>query len=899
MVLRLTLPKPEEVFASLRQRMDYVRAVRERVGQEKERIKAVHRSGAGGRDVTRRITGFADEVVKEIFSLTLLHHGYGLDSSDMPLALVAIGGYGRAELCPHSDVDVLFLVESSPKKLKAIINDILALLWDSGFRVGHSARTISVCLREAKKDLSARTAMMEGRYLAGNLKLFSDFELTFLKQTIEKTSDAFIREKIEGRDRRHKRYEDLVTLMEPNVKEGVGGLRDYHLAHWATQARFGFSTLEECHSGDLIDSELYEPTREAFDFLLKVRNELHYLSDSKDDVLSVEVQRQVAENLGYQDAGPRLAVERFMQDYYKQASQLKQYSDAIISLCQPARKGITKVIEKVISKTLDERFVAVKGELCLSEGALEGKELTAEVILDAFGLCQEHNLTLHESLRSMIRSSLEEIDELSRRRPSVAKAFYELMKCDGASHILRQMHEVGFLGALIPEFGRLSFLPQYDVFHRYTADEHTLKALQYVEELRETTAPSLQELSAIYRGLKNPAVIKMGMLLHDIGKSGGAAGHVERGLEIARVVLDRWPMGGRAEKQILLLAANHLIMNRTAQRRDMHDEKTVKKFCDVVGSVENLKLLYLLTYADIKAVGPEVWTEWKGALLLELYQRARDYMTREPEERLSGRALMDHLREQVTSELAGDEVSADAIEAYFQAMPYKYIASTAPDRIARHIRLGEKMAAQGGLALEHWHNHQFEYTEVLVCTTGRTGIFSEMAGTLTSKNLNILGAQIFTRLDNIAIDTLQVERLEGGCVTDEKIWAEVERNLQAVVSGEATAEEFLAKRTRYVTEKRVVGPPVRAEVTINNRISDTHTVIEMKAHDRLGLLYLVTHTMVDFNLDIYLAKISTEGNRAVNVFYVTDLAGEKIFDEELIGRIREALEDILEKGWIR
>lgn len=899
MELRLTLPKPEEVFASLRQRMDYVHVVRERVEKEKERIKAIHRSGAGGREVTRLITGFADEVVKEVFGLTVLHYGYDLEVAEMPLALVAIGGYGRAELCPYSDVDLLFLVETSPRKLKGVINEILALLWDSGFKVGHSTRTISVCLREAKKDLSARTAMMEGRYLAGNLKLFSDFELTFLKQSIEKTADAFIREKIEGRDRRYNRYENLVTLMEPNVKEGVGGIRDYHLAHWATQVRFGFSTLAECHSGDLIAPELYEPTREAFDFLLKIRNELHYLAGSKDDVLSVEVQRRVAENLGYQDAGPRLAVERFMKDYYQQASQLKQYSEAIISLCQPARKGLTKVIEKVISKTLDEGFVAVKGELCLSEGALEAKELTPEVILGAFSLCQEHNLLLHESLRSMIRNSLEDIDEEGRSKRSVAKAFYELLKSDGASRVLRQMHEVGFLGALIPEFGQLAFLPQYDVFHRYTADEHTLKALEYVEELREATAPSLHELSTIYRGLKNPAVIKMGMLLHDIGKSGGAAGHVERGLDIARRVLDRWPMGERSVKQILLLASNHLVMNRTAQRRDMHDEKTVKSFCDVVGSVDNLELLYLLTYADIKAVGPEVWTEWKGALLMELYQRARDYMTREPEERLSGDALMEHLRELVTKELAGDDVSADAIEAYFQAMPYKYIASTAPDRIARHVRLGERLVAQGGLALEHWHNHQFEYTEVLVCTTGRTGIFSEMAGTLTSKNLNILGAQIYTRLDNIAIDTLQVERLEGGCVTDERIWAEVEKNLRAIVSGEATAEDFLARRTRYVTEKRAVGPPVKAEVAVKNRISDTHTVIEMKAHDRLGLLYLVTHTMLDLNLDIYLAKISTEGNRAVNVFYVTDLEGEKIFDEELIGRIRGALEEVLEKGWVR
>jgi [protein-PII] uridylyltransferase len=479
----------------------------------------------------------------------------------------------------------------------------------------------------------------------------------------------------------------------------------------------------------------------------------------------------------------------------------------------------------------------------------------------------------------------------------VWKSFYEILDRDGAARALRFMHEVGFLGALIPEFGQLAFLPQYDVFHRYTADEHTLKAVQYVEELSETDVPSMQELRRIYLGLKSPAVIKMALILHDIGKSGGAAGHVERGLEIGRTVLDRWPLGEKASKQILLLAANHLIMNRTAQRRDMHDEKIVREFCDAMGSVENLKLMYLLTYADLRAVGPEVWTEWKGALLLELYQRAKDYMTREPEERLTGRALVDHLREVVTRELVSD-VTIEAIEAYFQAMPYKYIASTSAERIVQHIRLGEKMVTQEGLALEHWHNQQFGYTEVQVCTTGRTGIFSEIAGTLTSKNLNILGAQIYTRTDNIAIDTLQVERLEGGCVTDEEIWRDVEKNLRAIVRGTETVEALLERRTRYVTEKRYVGPPVKAEVAINNRISDTHTVIEMKAHDRLGLLYLVTHTMMDFHLDIYLAKISTEGNRAVNVFYVTDLEGEQIFDEDLISHIRNSLLTVLEEGEI-
>ena len=897
MELPITQLNPENVFATPRQRMEYVETVRERVHREKERVKALHRSGASGTEVTGLLTLFADQVVTEIFSLAVRHHGYSPDGIDLPLALVATGGYGRGELCPYSDVDILFLRRPSSVSLEDIVNEILTLLWDSRFQVGHSVRTIPECISLGRKDLSARTAMLEGRYLAGSHALYGDFQQAFRKQVIEKAVDAFIRQRIEGRDRRYKRHENLVTLLEPNVKEGVGGLRDYHLALWLATARFGFSTLDDCYGAGLIDAEAYKVTREAYNFLLKVRNELHYLQEAREDVLAVELQRRVADHLGFEDQGPRLAVERLMQDYYHQASRIKQFSELLLSRCQPPKKGLTKVWERVKSKDLGDGFVSREGELHMNHVAAMQIEDRPIHMLRAFELCQKNNLLPHESLRGLIRRHLGLIDDRFRRDTEVRSIFYGLLDNDGAERVLRSMHEVGLLGVILPEYGDLTFLPQYDVFHRYTADEHTLQAVRNLEELKDATSSSLQELRAIYRGLERPSVLKMALLLHDIGKSEGAAGHIERGVEIAREVLDRWPMGEKAAQQVIFLVANHLLMNRTAQRRDMHEERLVKDFCDSVGSLENLKLLYLLTYADISAVAPEAWTAWKGALLWDLYHRAKDYLTHEPEERLTGEALLERLRELVARELAYD-VSPEAIEAYFQAMPYKYVASTPPDRIVLHIQLAEKMIAQEGLAMEHWHNQQFGYSEVLVCTTGRTGILSEIAGALTSKNINILGAQVFTRQDNIAIDTLQVNRLEGGCVTDESVWQALEGNLRDMIAGKETVEALLSRRTQYVTDKRFVGRPVGARVEINNRISDTHTVIEMKARDRLGLLYLVTREMVKLNLDIYLAKISTEASRAINVFYVTDLDEEKIFDDTRIAHIRETLLGVLEKGEI-
>ncbi len=898
MELPITKLKPEEIFASPSQRMEYVQTVREQLRSEKERIKTLHRAGASGREVTRWLTRFADETVTEMFSLAVRHHGLSLDGLDFPLALVATGGYGRGELCPYSDVDILVLCRTSPAPFTGIVNEVLTLLWDARFQVGHSVRTIPECISLAKKDLSTRTAMLEGRALAGSLALFEEFQGAVRKQVIEKAVDTFIRQKIKERDRRHKHYEYLVTLLEPNVKEGVGGLRDYHIAQWAATARYGFSTLEDCYGAGLIDPEAYGIIREAYDFILRVRNELHYLDDAKQDVLAVELQRRVAEHLGYEDRGPRLAVELFMQDYYHQASRVHQFSDLLLSRCQPPTRGLSKVLDRVKSKDLGDGFVARKGELHLSQaGAMQLADRPI-LMLRAFELCQEHHLAPHASLRGEIRDHLGLINEEVRRAPEARTCFYGVLEREGTERTLRLMHEVGLLAALVPEFGELTYLPQYDVFHRYTADEHTLQGIGHVEALREATASSLRELRSVYRNLDNPVVVKMGLLLHDIGKSEGAAGHIERGVTIAQAILERWPIGEVANQQIIFLVANHLLMNRTAQRWDMRDEKIIEDFCEALGSIENLDLLYLLTYADLHAVGPEVWNEWKGSLLSELYQRAKDYMTREPEEQLTGEALIEHLRDVVVRDPAFN-VQPEAVEAYFGAMPYKYIASTSPERILQHIRLGEKMVAQGGLAVEHHHNEQFAYSEALVCTTGRTGILCEIAGTLTSKNINILGAQVYTRKDNIAIDTLQVNRLEGGCVTDESVWQAVEENLRDVIAGKVTVEALLARRKRYVTDKRFMGPPVEANVDVNNRISDTHTVIEMKGRDRLGLLYLVTRAMVNLQLDIYLAKISTEANRAINVFYVTDLDGEKIFDSDRVAHIRETLVDVISAGEVQ
>jgi len=857
--------------------LEYIRFLRDYIQQEKEKIKEYHRQGAGGKEVAGCYSLLVDKVIEKSYLLILP----AAATDTINLSLVAIGGYGRSELSPYSDVDLLFLYD---KKIypaeRDFIEKTVCFLWDVRLQVAHSCRSIYDCVYMARSDLTIKTALLEARYLLGCKRLFSHFMQTLKREVIEKGVRDFIRQKIEEQNYRYSQYEGTANLLEPNVKESPGGLRDYHTAYWLLRVKYPDDIVEGLIRDGGIDPAERDLVDQAYDFILRVRNELHLTSQKKTDVLALQIQDKIAHYLGYSPTGHFTRAENFMRDYYTHANVIKKFSSTIINLFKEER-GLRKVATYLNRKEWGTGLYSRNKDLRLKKGMEKIFQEKPIMLMEVFLQAAKGELSLSEELKQLIKAHLYLIDDHYRRDREVAKKFFGILREKRSAPVLRQMHELGVLGRYIPEFGAITCLIQHDLYHKYTIDEHCLRGVEALEELRETTVPELSNLSQLYQSLPHPEIVKLALLLHDLGKSQGP-NHAHVGAVMAKNILQTLHLPEIVKEKVSFLVEHHILMSEIAQKRDLQDRNTIKQFAEIVGDIDNLDRLYLLTYADLKAVGPGIWTIWKGALLWELYYKTRDYLSR-GEEVVSGEELLHRLREELQQELI-DEIEPEEIDQHLERMPYKYFLSMPLEKIATHIRLiNTLLQKQEELVLNYHIDNQIGFTEIMVCTHDRPGIFSQIAGVLAAKNINILGAQIYTGKDGIAIDTLQVASLE------EDLWEGIKSDLSAILRGEEDIEELVNKRKSILApliEKKITLPTT---VKLDNRISDTHTVIEVSTQDRLGLLFDITNTLYKLGIDIYLAKISTEYQKAIDVFYVTNMEGEKIVAEEDLSRIKEAL----------
>lgn len=869
-----------------RDRAEYLRLLREFVSDAGEAILAMHRNGGGGREVVGARALLVDSLVRLLFDLFREKYSQR-GEGDTQCSLVALGGYGRGELSPCSDVDILFLYPREVSDfLNYMVEKILYLLWDLGFQVGHSCRSISDCIRMATSDISSLTAMMESRLVAGDSAIFEGFSKALERQVIQKMRRSYIQEKIRERDKRYSHYGGSINLLEPNVKESPGGLRDVHMALWASCAALGTGTLEGLRSMGAIDGITYAQTAEALDFIYRVRNELHFCQSRRNDVLSLEVQKTVAENLGFHGTDKLLPVEEFMRTYYRHAAAINHFSRNVMELCNPQDGGVKSFLSKVMKRELGEELYCSDGKIYLKDDDPSHLGRDPLLILKVFEYCTLYPLKISPTLEDIISSNLHLVDDRFRKGRDARNVFLRILSSERSYKVLRKMHEMGVLGAYIPEFDELTYLTRYDLYHYYTVDEHLLKALENCEELANTGEKELRELSLLYGNLPDKLILKLAVLFHDLGKS-EKSGHVQASVEKTRKILRRWRMNQELMDKVADLIANHLEMNLLAQRRDMHDEKLVKQAAEMAGTAENLKFLYLLTYADISAVGPKVWTAWKGALLWELYHRTLNYINQDEMYMLSGEEYIQRVKEEVLEELVG-ELDETAIDDYFKAMPYKYFLSTSVEKIIRHLRIANRLGHE--TVLMDWeHNFDIGYTELLVSTRNKPGIFSKIAGALASRNINIIGAQIYTTNDGVAIDTLQVEGVDKSPVLDEDKWERVKADLTRLLRDEMSVDDIPLPKERFI-KRKASKEDIPTQVRVDNLISDTHTVIEVTSRDYLGHLFQSTRVLFKLGVDIYVAKVATEADKAIEVFYVTDFNGEKIQDDGRISAIKEGLQ---------
>ena len=875
---------------------------------ETERMRIRHRFGLPGGDIVAGISYLVDLVVCHAGQIAAARIGSDFDLARGGCAVIALGGYGRQELAPFSDIDLLFLQTGKySKAIKLFTEQVLYLLWDSGFSVGHSLRSLGECESMAKNDLHSFTALSEARLVTGSQPLFQQFtkQLDHAVYKNHKSVESFLKEMHQELGARHLKFGGSACVQEPNIKEGVGGLRDVHTVFWLGRASYGQRGLDDLCAANNISGTEYVAMRRGYDFLMRVRNEAHFAAGRKADLLTLDFQPSIAKSLRYRLKGGLLASEVFMRDYYRNAHDLHRACASFFARAFAALPQKGRVTLSVARKSQPRRYEVQQGKLSLSQidvnsvktlkkttGVNLSEELREAIrlylsgdhnpfrshplaLLECFSVAQTEQFDLSEDLRQAIQSSLALVNKPFRNRPEVGNAFLEMLDRRGrVAAVLRLMHDTGFLGRLMPEFGRITFLVQHDLYHKYTIDEHTIKAIEALDLIATGRDSRLARYSKVFGEIGNAAPLYLALLLHDIGKGTGG-GHVAKGTEIAENVCQRFRLTEIDKETVLFLVKEHLLMSNLSQRRDISEPGLVSEFARVVGSAERLNLLLLLTFADTFAVAPGIWTEWKDALLWELYSRARLHLVgSEPVGWDDNRASF--LKQRVIEELHPDILPTD-IERHLAMPPERYLRSADASKIAREIRLIEQLDSATAILMD-WQTAGKHCSELTICAHDRVGLFAAIAGALTAQGVNILSADLYTREDGIVIDTFKLcDAVNHQSIAENKqplIEDKLRASIEAKYDVAAAIEKWRQQSPRRLRRHnpREKSPAVE----FDSESSMTGTIIEVRANDEVGLAYKLANALSALGLNITFAKIATEKSQALDVFYVTDADGNKL-----------------------
>ncbi|MFQ5667455.1 MAG: [protein-PII] uridylyltransferase [Candidatus Binatia bacterium] len=866
---------------------------REYLQQVKAELFERHRRGASGHEIVRRYTAAMDYLVQTLFDAASTAYAERFSQLGQRAAVVAQGGYGRGELNPCSDIDLLFLYRyKRGPYIEYVSERVLYTLWDTRVTVGNAMRNVRECVRLAAQDLKVKTALLDARFLCGDAALYREFAVAMERDVLKRGTERFFKEKLAENQQRHQRYGDSVYILEPQLKEGEGGLRDLHTAMWMAKVKFKTNSIAELVQKGVITEREWQELEAARDFLWRVRNALHFLSGQHQDQLTFEYQERIAADLGLHDSATVKGVEHFMRAYYLNAATINRFADEIIERCLERRRpyfGIGRV------KVREIRPGVIVSYGVLSASGREQLRHDPSNLIRIFVDAQRHGVAISNSTKRLVRANRDLIDDGWRSHPLMVAALFDVLR--GKRHVyetLLEMHRAGVLGAFLPEFGALLCMVLHDLYHTYTVDEHSLRGIHELEQLRagtyKTTAPMLTQ---VMREVDRVEILFLAMLLHDIGKGHGS-GHSERGARMVEDIARRLRLDADDAQQLRFLVAAHLHMSHLAQRRDIHDQRLIVDFAKRVGTLDNLKKLYLLTFADMRAVGPKVWNSWHDMLLSELYLRTLDVFEREAfvEEDHAERVNRVKRRIAVTAGATCDPV---ALEAFLQAMPDRYFLGTAEESIVHHAHLLADWQAQAPI-VEVNHYPEREFSELTVVTRDCPGLFAMITGVLLAHGMNVLGASINTSRTGIALDILRISHGDQAeAVQRPERWARIQASLDRVLKKELDVEQLVAASRRPSVLQRRFVPRVGTDVEVDNEVSTHFTVLDVYTQDRVGLLFAIAHTLFHLGLSIHLAKITTNIDQVLDVFYVTDAEGKKILDPARLARIRAALCDRLKE----
>ncbi len=858
----------------------------------REELARRHFAGAGGMEIVREYTGCIDRMVRALYRYADHHHSRRFSRLNQRLVVIARGGYGRGELNPQSDIDLLFLHDYKPGPYAEVMTEIiLHALWDAGLTVGQAVRNVRECVRAANGDLKEETAILDIRYLAGDEKLWAVLDKALIDEVLNRNQQSFFKAKLEESRDRHRRYGDSIYLLEPQIKEGEGGLRDLHTALWLAKVKYKVRSLPELVQKAIISEPELEEVARAEDFLYRVRNSLHLLSRRHQDQLTFEYQEQIAPLLGFTPDDSESASSALMRFYYAQAAAIHRFSEGLI-----ARVTEDPAAGRFMRRTggrLIRPGVLIQGHLL----AIAEKEFFTRApinLITIFADCQAHGVELSGSAYQQVRDSLGQVDDAFRCDPRTGMALMGILSGrQRVAETLEAMHRAGVLGAVIPEFGNLYARVLHDLYHIYTVDRHSLAAVRELERLRAGDfKDSNALLTEVAREVGSLPLIFLALVLHDIGKGHGHDHH-ERGALLTAEVSRRLGLDGEETDLVVFLVRNHLMMSQVAQKGDVDDVHTVEEFARTVGSIDRLKALYLMTFADMRAVAPHVYNNWRDMLLSELYMRTLKILEQGDREAVDPARRLALVKAAVRGRLSPLGAAPEDLAAFLDLMPDRYFLTVPEEDIPIHFEL---MRARGEqpLVCRHRHFPELEFSEFIVASRDQPGLFSKIAGVLTANNLNILSARITTRADGGALDVFRVSHGAGGMAMEEERWLRVERDLEAVLAGQRDLEAMVAEAQRSRVAGRRFVRRVATEITVDNRSSEQYTVVDVFTQDRVGLLFAITHTLFKLGMVIHLARISTNADQALDVFYISDSSGGKIVEIEPMRRLRAALVERLD-----
>lgn len=798
------------------------------------------------------------------------------------MALIATGGYGRAEIAPQSDLDVMFLLHhKAGADFNLAVEWMLYMLWDMGLKVGHATRTVAETVELSKTDVTICTSLLEARWISGDNDLFKAFEARFENDVIKGSEAEFVSAKMKERDDRHDRMGDSRYVLEPNIKDGKGGLRDLQTLFWIAQYLYRAKSVADLVAKGVLDKTDASRFAKAQRFLWGVRCHLHYLSGRPDETLSFDVQNDLADRMGYADRPGATGVERFMRHYFLVARDVGDLTRVICAVLehQHAKKSRFTLPSFNFRKNRIPGFQVDGGRLTV-ESADVFKEDPVN-LLRLFSEAERYDLDIHPEALRLVQKNLKLIKRSVQKDPEANALFIGMLTAEnGPKLTLNRLSESGVMGRFVPDFARVVAQMQYDMYHVYTVDEHTIRAIDILSKIERGLLADDHPISTkVIKDIQSRRVLYVAVLLHDIAKGRGGD-HAVLGAEVAKALCPRFGLNNEETETVAWLVLHHLDMNRTAYKRDLDDPKTIRDFVALVQSPERLRLLLILTVVDTRAVGPNVWNGWKATLLRELYYGAQEVMAGVlPAERREAR--VGRMRGQVLERLS--DWAPDDVDWFMDQTNADYFLSYDADAIARHAAVVLKCHREDtDLYMEHRALSDMDITEVFIHTHDHPGIFAAIAGALALSGASIVDARITTLGNGMALNTMWVQDIEGHAIESEARIERLKERIEAALTGRSRPEQELAAEQSRQLPSRTSVFEVPPRVLVNNKASMNATVIELNGRNRQGFLHDVTRALTDFGLQITSAHVTTYGERVVDVFYVRDVFGLKMDQENKI-----------------